>query len=119
MPAQTSVLVTGAGAFIGHHMFTFLTRQGYWVRGVDIKRLAQSDLGGPANVDSEEHVTVAELVHTEIDVSGKAIEIEYVEGPLGLKSLNFGKDYIYSPSWRPGTSLKAGIASTYPGLRCR
>ena len=34
---QTKVLVTGAGGFIGHHLVTFLVRQGYWVRGVDIK----------------------------------------------------------------------------------
>jgi nucleoside-diphosphate-sugar epimerase len=31
------VLVTGAGGFIGHHLVSFLKRQGYWVRGVDIK----------------------------------------------------------------------------------
>ena len=31
------ILVTGAGGFIGHHLVSFLKRQGYWVRGVDIK----------------------------------------------------------------------------------
>ncbi len=34
---MTKVLVTGAGGFIGHHLVTFLKRQGYWVRGVDQK----------------------------------------------------------------------------------
>ena len=32
------VLVTGAGGFIGHHLVAFLKNQGYWVRGVDLKR---------------------------------------------------------------------------------
>lgn len=32
------VLVTGAGGFIGHHLVTFLKREGYWVRGADIKK---------------------------------------------------------------------------------
>jgi nucleoside-diphosphate-sugar epimerase len=35
--AQTKVLVTGAGGFIGHHLVTYLRSLGYWVRGVDLK----------------------------------------------------------------------------------
>lgn len=31
------VLVTGAGGFIGYHLVNYLKRQGYWVRGVDLK----------------------------------------------------------------------------------
>ena len=31
------IAVTGAGGFIGHHLTTYLKRQGYWVRGVDLK----------------------------------------------------------------------------------
>ena len=34
---KTKVLVTGAGGFIGHHLATHLKKQGYWVRGVDLK----------------------------------------------------------------------------------
>jgi nucleoside-diphosphate-sugar epimerase len=37
MAAQTRVLVTGAGGFIGHHLVTYLKRKGYWVRGADLK----------------------------------------------------------------------------------
>jgi GDP-D-mannose 3', 5'-epimerase len=32
-----NVLVTGAGGFIGHHLIAYLKREGYWVRGVDVK----------------------------------------------------------------------------------
>jgi len=34
---QTRVLVTGAGGFIGHFLVRYLKRNGYWVRGVDLK----------------------------------------------------------------------------------
>lgn len=38
MRNKGKVLVTGAGGFIGHHLVTHLKEQGYWVRGVDLKR---------------------------------------------------------------------------------
>src|SRR5690242_667611 len=39
------VLVTGAGGFIGHHLVGRLKKEGYWVRGVDVKapEFAESD----------------------------------------------------------------------------
>ncbi len=35
---EKRVVVSGAGGFIGHHLVKFLVKEGYWVRGVDIKR---------------------------------------------------------------------------------
>src|SRR5438309_2286403 len=43
MAKREKVLVTGAGGFIGHHLVTYLKKQGYWVRGVDIKEPEYSD----------------------------------------------------------------------------
>jgi len=37
MSYRGRIAVTGAGGFIGHHLTTYLKRQGYWVRGVDLK----------------------------------------------------------------------------------
>ncbi len=34
---RPGILVTGAGGFIGHHLVKRLKREGYWVRGADIK----------------------------------------------------------------------------------
>ena len=35
---QKTALVLGAGGFIGSHMVKRLRSEGYWVRGVDLKR---------------------------------------------------------------------------------
>jgi nucleoside-diphosphate-sugar epimerase len=53
-----------------------------------IYRLTHSDLEGAVNLGGSEYVTVAELVQTVIDVSGKEIQIQYVEGPVGVHSRN-------------------------------
>ena len=75
--------------------------------------LMQSDLEGPTIIGGDEYVTVAEVVQTVIDVSGKDIHIEYVEGPVGVHSRNFSKARIKSLGWEAETSLREGIRRTY------
>jgi nucleoside-diphosphate-sugar epimerase len=42
--AKETVVVTGAGGFIGHHLVTYLKKQGYWVRGADLKYPEYTDV---------------------------------------------------------------------------
>jgi GDP-D-mannose 3',5'-epimerase len=42
--AKETVVVTGAGGFIGHHLVTYLKQQGYRVRGVDLKYPEYTDV---------------------------------------------------------------------------
>ena len=78
--------------------------------------LMHSDLEGPVNIGSSEHVTVDELVETVIEVAGKEIHRKYVEGPVGVQSRNFSKKRIHSLGWRAKVSLKEGIGYTYPWI---
>lgn len=81
-----------------------------------ICRLMQSNLEGPVNIGSPEYLTVQELVDTVIDVSGKRIGIQYVDGPVGVQSRNFSNARIYSLGWKPQFSLRDGIERTYPWI---
>jgi len=81
-----------------------------------IYTLMQSDLEGPVNLGSDERVTVAELVRTVIEVSGKRVNVKYVPGPVGVHARNFSKARIKSLGWRAKVSLKEGIALTYPWI---
>ena len=81
--------------------------------------LTQSDLEGPANIGSNEYVTVDELARTAIEVSGKDLSIEHVEGPVGVQSRNFSHARVESLGWRAGTSLRAGIERTYAWIEAQ
>jgi nucleoside-diphosphate-sugar epimerase len=87
------------------------------VRGVYM--LMQSDLEGAANIGGDEHVTVAQLVDTVIDVSGKRIRRKYVEGPVGVQSRNFDKARMKSLGWEAKVSLREGIARLYPWIEAQ
>jgi GDP-D-mannose 3',5'-epimerase len=78
-----------------------------------VYRLMQSNLGGPTIIGSDEYVTVDDLVQTVIDVSGKRIRVEHVEGPVGVQARNFDKGRIKSLGWEARTSLSEGIQDTY------
>lgn len=75
--------------------------------------LMHSDLEGPVNLGADERVTVADLVRTVIDVSGKTLRVHYVPGPVGVRARNFSKERIKSIGWQAKVSLREGIARTY------
>lgn len=79
--------------------------------------LMHSDLDTPVNLGSEERVTVADLVRTVIETSGKRIAVQYVPGPVGVHARNFSKARIASLGWTSKLSLREGIARTYPWIQ--
>jgi len=78
--------------------------------------LMQSDLEGPTNIGCPEYVSVRELVETVADVAGKKINIESVQGPVGVQSRNFSNERIYSIGWKSSYPLRRGIELTYPWI---
>jgi nucleoside-diphosphate-sugar epimerase len=79
-----------------------------------ICRLMESDIDGPANLGSAEYVSVKQLVDTVAAVSGKSINVRWVDGPVGVQSRNFSNARIRALGWQPRFSLRDGIERTYP-----
>jgi len=81
-----------------------------------IYRLMHSDLRGAVNIGCPEYVTVDELVETVARVAGKTIDIEHVDGPVGVQSRNFSNARIESLGWQGRVFLEEGISYTYPWI---
>ena len=80
-----------------------------------ILHLTDSDLDfRPANIGTEEYVTVRELLSTIASVAGKRIAFKSVDGPVGVASRNFSTARIRSTGWAPRFTLRQGIERTYP-----
>ena len=78
------------------------------------RRLVDSDFIGPVNIGSEEMVTINKLVEIVAEVANKKIEIEHIDGPLGVRGRNSDNTLINEKlDWNYTMSLKEGITKTY------
>ena len=77
-------------------------------------RLVQSDFTGPVNIGSEEMVSINVLVDIAAKVSGKKVEKNHIEGPLGVRGRNSNNDLIREKlGWDYSMTLEEGISKTY------
>jgi len=77
-------------------------------------RLLRSDFEGPVNIGSEEMVTINQLAHVIIDISGKSIELENIPGPTGVRGRNSDNRLIQEKlGWAPSQTLRSGLETTY------
>ena len=80
-----------------------------------VRRLMESkDFRGPVNIGSDEMVTINRLAEIAMEVAGKKLSIQHVEGPLGVRGRNSDNRLIKEKlGWSPSRPLKEGIAKTY------
>ncbi len=73
-----------------------------------------SDFIGPVNIGSEEMVTINQLVDTAAKVSGKTVEKNHIDGPLGVRGRNSNNDVVRRElGWDYSQTLEEGIRKTY------
>jgi len=70
------------------------------------------------NIGSEEMVTINQLVETVAKVAGKTINIEHIDGPLGVRGRNSNNELIReSLQWDYSMTLEEGIRYTYNWIK--
>ena len=78
------------------------------------RRMMESEFIGPVNIGSEEMVTINQLVDTAAKVSGKQVEKNHIDGPLGVRGRNSNNDLIREKlGWDYSQPLEEGILKTY------
>tara|TARA_B100000780_G_scaffold66700_1_gene43950 strand:+ start:700 stop:1707 length:1008 start_codon:yes stop_codon:yes gene_type:complete len=94
-----------------------------------VLRLVDSDFIGPVNIGSEEMVTINKLAQIAIDLSGKNISINNIEGqnfvnkygfecPLGVNGRNsHNKLYKENIGWEVSESLYDGMKQTFDWIK--
>lgn len=104
-----SIKVWGDGTAI--RSYTYI---GDLVEG--IYALMHSDLEGPVNVGSSQRISVSEMVAMTMMAADKWVNIEYIEGPVGVQARNFSKARIRSLGWEAKMPFRDGVAILYPWI---
>jgi nucleoside-diphosphate-sugar epimerase len=80
-----------------------------------VRRLMDSPtFRGPVNIGSEEMVTINKLAEIVMEVAGKKLTLNHIEGPLGVRGRNSDNKLIKKElGWAPSKPLKDGIRETY------
>ncbi|MCL4135578.1 UNVERIFIED_CONTAM: hypothetical protein GTU68_059259 [Idotea baltica] len=81
-----------------------------------IYTLMQSDVEEPVNIGSDEFISVNELVATIAKVAGKKINIQHIDGPVGVMARNHTFDKIEAIGWKASVTLAEGIKQLYPWI---
>jgi len=78
------------------------------------RRLMDSDFPGPVNIGSEEMITIQDFARMAIDISGKELTIDNIDGPLGVHGRNSdNRLFREQVGWEPTQTLREGMERTY------
>ena len=79
-----------------------------------VRRLMESDFLGPVNIGSDEMISINDLAKMAMDIAGKRLEIQHIDGPLGVRGRNSDNRLIEQKlGWRPSQPLRIGMEETY------
>lgn len=73
-----------------------------------------SDFMEPINIGSDEMVSINQLAEMTMDIAGKKLSINHIDGPLGVRGRNSDNALIKEKlGWAPSEQLFDGLKKTY------
>jgi len=79
-----------------------------------IYRLMNSDFDQPLNLGTERMVSINELAAIIMNIAGKNLSIEHVDGPQGVRGRNSDNTRLREVlGWEPSIELEEGLSETY------
>jgi len=79
-----------------------------------VRRFMDSEFAGPMNIGSEEMISVNDLADMVMDIAGKNLKINHIEGFTGVRGRNSDNNLIREKlNWAPSQSLKVGMEKLY------
>jgi nucleoside-diphosphate-sugar epimerase len=79
-----------------------------------IYRLMHSDYDEPLNLGTERMVSINELASIIMQIAGKTLSVEHIDGPEGVRGRNSDNTRLRDVlGWEPTIDLEEGLAETY------
>lgn len=79
-----------------------------------VQKLMDSTFHGPYNIGSEELISINNLAKMAMEISGKDLKFEHIEGPMGVRGRSSHNLKVRSDlGWQPETSLQEGLEKTF------
>jgi nucleoside-diphosphate-sugar epimerase len=83
-------------------------------------RLMRSNWSGPANIGSDEMVTINGLASTLMQIAQKKLNLRHIPGPLGVRGRNSDNTLIQKQlGWRPNAPLRQGLEKLFTWISGR
>lgn len=83
-------------------------------------RVMRSECVEPLNIGSEEMISINNFAKLIIEISGKKISINNIDGPVGVNGRNSDNNLIYEKiGWKPSRPLVDGLNKTYAWIEDR
>lgn len=73
---------------------------------------------GPVNIGSEEMIAINDFAKMAIDISGKQLKINNVDGPVGVRGRNSDNNLLRQKlNWEPTLTLREGMNKTFSWIK--